>query len=144
LPRGIERVAGVTHKLAVSVAIIALLVTLGGFVAMAGGDSGRPEPPPGPPPMAWAEQASLLVADQDGGSLVCGGRTVTLGYVNEHVMNVGPVRPPPPGEQEGSSSSSTDPAPVVPGNPVSDQAAGAFYSYVFRCVNDEVVAIPAP
>lgn len=127
-------------KLALSIAIISLAI-LGGLVASVEGGDSRPEPPPGPPPMAWADQASLPVADQNGHALVCGGRTVTRGYVREHVMNLEPL-PPPPGEQEGSFSSSTDPTHYLPDNPVGEQAVGV--SYVFRCINDQVVAIPAP
>lgn len=126
-------------KLVVSIGIISL-ATLGGLLTSKVAGGSGVEPPLAPsPPMSFAEQASLPVSDENG-PMVCGGQTVTVGYVREHVLKVETVPPPP--EPAGSASPSSDPARYPPDNLPGQQTAAS--SYVFRCVDDEVVAIPAP
>jgi hypothetical protein len=124
----------VRKKLLLSIAIISL-AALVGYVTSVGDSAAGLEPPP----LALEEQASMPVGDQHG-PMVCGGKSVTVGYLRQHVTKVETM--PPPAETAGSASSSSDPARYPPNNTAGAQTAAS--SYVFRCVNGEVVAIPAP
>jgi hypothetical protein len=122
----------VRKKLLLAVAIISL-AALAGYLTSVADSAARLEPPP----LALEEQALMSVGDQHG-PLVCGGKRVTVGYVRQHVMKVETMPPEP----AGSASSSSPPAGYPPDNTAGEQTAVS--SYVFRCVNGEVVAIPAP
>lgn len=129
-----RRGMSVKKKLLLSITTISLAV-LGGYVTSVADSAARLEPPP----LALEEQASMSVGDQHG-PMLCGGKSITIGYVRQHVMKTETVPPPP--QPAGSASPLSDPAGYPPDNPTGEQAVAS--SYVFRCVNGEVVAIPAP
>jgi hypothetical protein len=125
----------VRRKLAISIGIISLAI-LGGLLTshVAGGTGVDP-----PPPLALADQESMPVGDENG-PMVCDGKTVTAGYVREQVLKVETLPPEPSNQNEPTQLPS--PTTEPPQNPIGEQAVGPWY--VFRCINDKVVAIPVP